>query len=87
MLKNVVEVLVEEKLDSMWKHSDCCKCDICREDILAITLTKLPPHYISTTVGELYAKAKLMSTAYDFQIMRELAFAMKIVAENPRHKK
>lgn len=86
MLKNITELLVDEKLESLWRHRECCKCEKCKEDIMAIALTRLPPHYVSSDSGELYAKTKMLSSTYEFQIMKELAFAMKVVEEHPRHK-
>lgn len=85
MLKNITELALEQRLESLWDKMDCCKCEKCREDIMAYALNHLPPQYISTEAGELYAKTKTMSSLYNFDIMRVLALAINIVNDNPRH--
>ena len=42
MYKNVMEHVVEQKLDEIMKSYDGCKCERCRSDIAAITLNNLP---------------------------------------------
>lgn len=85
MYKNITELLVAAKLEDMLKKSDCCKCDRCRDDIMAYALNRLPPKYISTEEGELYAKVATLSKEYDFDITKEIAIAIGIVSKHPRH--
>lgn len=87
MLKNMTEVLVEQKLDSMLTSGNYhgCTCQQCREDIMAFTLNHLPAHYVSTDVGALYSKANHYATGADFDILKELARAMQVVERSPRH--
>lgn len=86
MLRNITEMLVEEKLDELLsKDDDCCKCPQCREDIIAYTLNQLKPHYVSSSKGELYSKAKMLSINYEVEITAAVARAIKTVTENPRH--
>lgn len=85
MLKNITEILANQKLEVLLKDNDCCKCDKCKEDMLAYALNKLPPSYVSTDEGELFSKAKALSVDYDFDILKELVIAMNLVRGNPRH--
>ena len=85
MLKNITEVLVRQKLDKMIEHEDCCKCQKCQEDIIAYALNRLPTKYVSTDDGELFARAGSLSSKYEFEIVRQLAIAMNLVKNNPRH--
>lgn len=85
MLKNITEILVEQRLDQLWEKKDCCKCERCREDVLAYALSRLPAQYVSTRSGELYAKTKVFSQQYGVEILSELVRAIEIVAEQPRH--
>lgn len=85
MLKNMTEILAEQKLDALWKAQECCKCEKCREDVLARALNKLPPHYVSTDAGGLYERAKMLNSRYDFEIMREVAMAIQAIKDQPRH--
>lgn len=85
--RNVVEDLVEDYYDERKDTLDCCTCEQCKNDIIALTLNQLTPHYISTPAGETIIRAK---TALGFQYMTEIqtAFmkAVVTVKENPRHK-
>ena len=51
-LVNVMEKLVQEKLEEMLKIENCCKCDRCVEDMTAKALNKLPAKYVSTHNGD-----------------------------------
>lgn len=87
MLKNITEMLVEQKMEELLeKEEHCCKCQQCREDIIAYTLNQLTPHYVSTDHGQLFTKARMLSISYEVEITAALAKAIKLVAENPRHK-
>ena len=86
MVKNVTEILVEQKLDELIKRGeDFCRCTQCREDIIAYALNNLNPHYVSTEQGDLYTKAKVLSINFDVEVTTAVAMAIKLVGENPRH--
>lgn len=85
MLKNITEMLVEQKLDALLQKEDCCKCDKCREDMIAYALNQLNPHYVSTDTGHLITKAKVLSIDYDVEIVTALTKAIGIISQNPRH--
>ncbi|MEA4891688.1 MAG: late competence development ComFB family protein [Peptococcaceae bacterium] len=87
MLKNMTETLLEQKLDSMMdspKYTGC-KCQRCREDILAYALNRLPPQYVSTNTGKLYTKLQNYTDRFEFDILCQLAIAIKVVTAAPRH--
>jgi competence protein ComFB len=83
--QNVMETLVIAKLDEIWGAVECCKCDKCRNDILAHTLNELPPKYVVTDEGALYARLCELSYQLEFDILIALAKSIKIVMENPKH--
>lgn len=86
MIKNITEILVEQKLDKLLEKEDnCCKCEQCREDMVAYALNLLNPHYVSTDQGQLYTKAKVLSIDYEVEITTALARAIQVVAKHPRH--
>lgn len=86
-LKNITEIIVTQKLDSLWKNKDYqgCRCDKCREDIIAYALNNLPPKYVSTSEGEVFARTQALTSEYDFTVLRVVAMGMKLVAEHPHH--
>lgn len=85
MLKNITKMLVEQELDTLLEEQNCCKCQKCREDIMAYALNRLPSFYVSTDEGELYGKAKSFSAEYEFDLMKQLVIAINLVSNNPRH--
>lgn len=82
---NVMEVIVTKKLDEVWANLDCCKCENCHDDIIALALNHLPSKYVVTTEGELYARMSELSAEKEFYILLEVARAIEIVSKNPRH--
>lgn len=76
---------MEEKLDEMMKNYDGCKCERCRADIIASALNNLPPKYVVTDEGELYAKIPLAHNRYDVEVVKQLAAAANLVKKSPHH--
>lgn len=85
MYRNIMEIIVEEKVDGLLRNTDCCGCARCKEDIISMALNRIPPHYVSSDKGTLYAKAQMLSNEMDIEIVKQIAVAMRIVSENPHH--
>lgn len=87
MLTNITEVLVEQKLDALFQSSNYtgCTCTQCKEDIMAITLNKLPPHYVSTDKGALFERANQHNQRFENEILPLLIRAVQMVENSPRH--
>ena len=83
--RNVMEQIVEEKLDEMFKTYDGCTCERCRADIMAITLNNIQPRYAVTDEGELFAKIQCCNKRGELEIVKQLATAANIVKNNPNH--
>lgn len=83
--RNVMEHVVEEKLDELFKTYDGCKCDRCRADIMALTLNNLPPRYAVTDAGELFTKIQYTQKRYELEVIKQLASAANLVKEFPHH--
>lgn len=85
MYKNATEILVEQRLDSLWKNYNGCKCARCHDDIMCYALNRFPAQYVSTSKGELYNKAASLSIEHDVEITKILTMAMNLVESQPRH--
>jgi len=81
-MENAVDKLIDKVLD---QYQNICKCEICRNDIKAIALNKLKPHYVSTPKGDLYTKVDEMYIQFEADVIRVLVDAIEIVGKNPRH--
>ena len=86
MVKNYMEVLVEEHLSDVIKEEEHIKdCKKCQEDIQAIALSNLKPMYVVTEKGNLYAKLNEFSLQFKSDVLRELVRALEKVSEKPQH--
>lgn len=83
--RNVMEMLVVQKLDEMWDTIDCCKCEKCKMDIIACTLNQLTPKYVVTKEGELYARLCELNNEHEIEIIIALTKAIKTVKDKPKH--
>lgn len=87
MVKNYMEDIVDLILPSVIKgYKDVCSCSECLEDIKAITLNHLKPHYVATDKGEVYTKLNELVIQFRADIIKEIVMAMEKVNGNPRHK-
>ena len=81
-----MEIIVDESLPSVMKNSDLgCKCQQCKEDVMAIALNNLKPMYIASDKGIVYSKLNQFSGQFNADVVRELTFAIDKVKANPRH--
>lgn len=86
-LTNYMEEVVERNLDTiMAKFPSCCKCEECRRDIAALALNNLPPRYISSFKGDIFARVNEMEVQHLVEVIQQIAQAIKIVTAHPRHK-
>ncbi|HZK43718.1 MAG TPA: late competence development ComFB family protein [Syntrophomonadaceae bacterium] len=83
---NVVESLVWNKLDEVLLHKpEMCQCDKCRADIAAYALNHLPPRYVVSDEGEIYARAESLGLGSNASLVVAITEAIEIVAKNPKH--
>lgn len=83
--RNVMEILLEELFDKMKDQLDCCTCEECRSDIIALALNQLPPHYVRTPKGELLSKLDQLSSQNSTDALAALTQAVEKVKASPRH--
>lgn len=85
-LKNYMETIVLNYLDGVLaKYPNCCSCEKCRQDIVMLALNHLPPKYVSSDKGNVYAKLSLMEVENEVIVIEEIAKAIEIVSKSPRH--
>lgn len=86
-LVNVMESIIDEKLDAMLSDEKCCKCERCIEDMKAMALNQLPAKYVSTRNGELFSKLNALMRQSSIDINVAVSYAIKVVSEHPSHEK
>ena len=82
---NVMEQLVEDEYILHKDSFNCCQCEHCKNDIVALTLNHLPPKYVVSTRGALMVKLSNMRVQDQIDVVKELAISVKIVSSFPRH--
>lgn len=85
LYRNMMEDIVESEYEHSRKELDCCSCQRCKNDIIAYTLSRLPPKYVVTRQGDLYARLSALQTQTQADITRLLVQAAKIINSSPRH--
>jgi competence protein ComFB len=87
-IKNYMEDVVIHLLYNIVKdREDICKCEKCLNDIAAIALNRLPPHYVVSEKGEVYSKVLNMSIQFEADVTKAIIEAIGIVTGNPRHER
>jgi len=86
-LRNFTEEAVKVFLDRWLKEEDICQCNDCRLDVMAIMLNNLPPKYIVTDTGALYAQLSDFDPQNRIDYMTAMSQAVQIVSKGPRHEK
>ena len=84
-IKNYMEYCVKDMLSQVLKTMDICKCERCKMDILAHALNHLPPKYVVTRTGTIYAKLASMYNQFDSDVIVAITNAAKVVGKSPRH--
>lgn len=79
------EATVGELNDILEQMEDICKCERCREDIVAYALNRLSPKYVVTELGNMYTKLNQIKAQSKTDIIVQLMDAAKVVKEKPRH--
>ena len=84
-LRNFTQESVEHYLDRWYKEAEVCQCENCRLDIMAIMLNNLPPKYVVTDQGALWAQMVDFDPQNRTDYMTAMTQAIQIVASKPRH--
>ena len=84
-MKNYMEDMVQAKMPQVLSQMDVCKCQRCQMDMMAFVLNKLPPKYVVTTKGSMYAKLMLLQSQFEVDVITGLTQAAEIIGTHPRH--
>ncbi len=82
---NVMQALVEDKVDKYMERFGMCQCPRCRTDVVALTLTSLPAKYIVVQSGESVPMLSIYDGRYSAAVTAQLMSACQKVSQHPRH--
>lgn len=86
-VRNIMEDIVYDKLDSIVDSLGCCTCDKCKADIAAYVLNHVTPRYVASEKGEIFSKVQELNQNSNTDILRRIVSAAEIIKESPRHEK
>ena len=84
-LVNISEAIVRERLDSMLQNYDCCKCQTCYMDMLALVLNYVKPRYVNSHKGELLTRVNALHLQNSVDIDIAIIKAIELVSHSPHH--
>ena len=79
------DAVIDELVGVLDQLKDNCKCEKCRQDIIAYALNRLPAKYVVTDLGGVYTKLHQFKTQTRADITIQLVEAAKVVKAKPRH--
>lgn len=82
---NVMQALVEDKVDKYMERFGMCRCHRCRTDVIALTLTTLPAKYVVIPENEGVPMLSIYEGRYSAAVTAQIMSACQKVAEHPRH--
>lgn len=82
---NVLQALVEDKVDKYMKQFKMCTCHRCRTDVIALALTTLPAKYIVVPEHESVPMLSIYESRYSAAVTAQLIAACQKVSAHPRH--
>lgn len=85
MVYNVNEQVVKERLDKLLDEFDCCKCEKCIGDMMAIALNHMKPAYVNSVSGGLFTRVDASRLQNMTLIDVEVIKAINMVGNNPKH--
>jgi competence protein ComFB len=83
---NIMETIVRERIDHLLHNFDCCKCDLCKDDMTALALNGLPPKYVTTHNGELFGRTETLNQSAMLTLDVDIIMCINKVAKKPNHR-
>ena len=84
-LRNYTEEAVTLFMNRWFKEANCCQCEDCRLDVMALMLNQLPPKYVVTDQGALFAQMEDFDPQVKIDFISIMTQAADLVRIYPRH--
>lgn len=84
-LVNIAETLVKDRLNELLQDCDCCKCETCFMDMMALALNQVPARYVNTKKGELISRVMNGKMQVSVDVDVACMKAIQMVGSSPRH--
>jgi chemotaxis protein methyltransferase CheR len=85
-LRNIIEDIARDHLNAaLTLRYDICTCSICKNDMLAFVLSRVPARYVTTEQGALHTIIQQHRIEHQAEIGRAIIEAIDIISKSPRH--
>lgn len=85
-MRNYMESMIRDRMPAVLAGMpSVCMCERCDMDRLAYALNKMPPKYVVTPMGKMYAKVAQLQVQFEADIVRAITDAAMLVEQNPNH--
>ena len=84
-LRNYTEEAVKMYVEKEFPKVDCCHCEGCMLDVMAIMLNNMSSQFVVTDQGELYAQMRGFDPQYRADLLSHMELAIKAVKNRPKH--
>lgn len=84
-MKNVYEEVVADEFESLKPTIDgFCDCAVCRQDVLAYSLNRLPPRYVVRRLGEMHSRVNMQRSQEVARVASVMLQAFQQVKTQPK---
>ncbi|MGN0641976.1 MAG: late competence development ComFB family protein [Huintestinicola sp.] len=84
-IHNMTEEIVRPRLEELLKDYDCCKCEKCVDDMMAIILNNVKPQYVNSNEGALFSRINSTRVQVTTDIDVAIIKAINLVSSKPHH--
>jgi competence protein ComFB len=85
MPRNLMEELVDSRLDEYMRSEAVCQCERCRADVMALALNNLQPKYVVSVSGEVYSRYDAVKSQFQADVITTILCAIAVINKRPRH--
>ena len=85
ILANILEEVMRLEAPKVMAGFGMCCCERCQNDVLALALNRMPPKYVVSKKGALFAKIASYGNQYKTDIFSNLTHACVVVKDSPSH--
>ena len=82
---NVMELLVEARMEKYVKLFGLCDCPRCVADVRALALSRLPAKYVVLPGAAVRPMMSMYEAKFESTVIAQVIYACKAVMESPRH--
>jgi competence protein ComFB len=84
-VKNVYEEVVVDEFERLKPTIDgFCDCAVCRQDVLAYALNRLPPRYVVGRVGEMHSRVNMQRSQEAARVVSVMIQGFQKVKAKPK---